>query len=571
MTLSRSSRQALLIGRQFGRQSSRSQISSQKRAVANLTPSHHASAISRIQTSVDPSSEEFKENEKQMSEVMTRMQELARKIQKGGPEKARQKHIERKKMLPRDRVTALIDPGTTFMELSPMAGYDLYPEAEVPAGGIITGVGVVEGVTCVIVANDSTVKGGTYYPITVKKHLRAQAVARENKLPCIYLVDSGGANLPHQADVFPDQNHFGRIFYNQARMSSEGIPQIAVVMGPCTAGGAYVPAMSDESIIVQEQGHIFLAGPPLVKAATGEVVSHEDLGGGKMHSSVSGVTDYLAVDDAHAVVLARRCISNLNWPKKSPETQAPKPTYLEPLHNPEELLGIATTNLRKPLPIREVIARVVDGSEFSEFKRDFGTTLVTGFAEIYGHKVGIVANDGILFASSAVKGAHFIELCSQRGIPLVFLQNISGFMVGSQSERDGIAKHGAKLVTAVACADVPKFTVVVGGSYGAGNYGMCGRAYSPRFLWMWPNAKVGVMGSEQLAAVMETVGKTVDAGLKERIEKESDATFSSARLWDDGIIPPQHTRRYLGLGLQAAMGGRNEVKAGDTKFGVFRM
>ncbi|KAF5242326.1 hypothetical protein FAUST_3337 [Fusarium austroamericanum] len=571
MTLSRSSRQAMLLGRQFGRQSSRSQISSQRRAVANLTPPHHAGAISRIQTSVDPSSEEFKENEKQMSEVMSRMQELARKIQKGGSDKARQKHIDRKKMLPRDRVTALIDPGTTFMELSPMAGYDLYPEAEVPAGGIITGVGVVEGVTCVIVANDSTVKGGTYYPITVKKHLRAQAVARENKLPCIYLVDSGGANLPHQADVFPDQNHFGRIFYNQARMSSEGIPQIAVVMGPCTAGGAYVPAMSDESIIVQEQGHIFLAGPPLVKAATGEVVSHEDLGGGKMHSSVSGVTDYLAVDDAHAVVLARRCISNLNWPKKSPETQAPKPTYLEPLHNPEELLGIATTNLRKPLPIREVIARVVDGSEFSEFKRDFGTTLVTGFAEIYGHKVGIVANDGILFAKSAVKGAHFIELCSQRGIPLVFLQNISGFMVGSESEREGIAKHGAKLVTAVACADVPKFTVVVGGSYGAGNYGMCGRAYSPRFLWMWPNAKVGVMGSEQLAAVMETVGKTVDAGLKGRIEKESDATFSSARLWDDGIIPPQHTRRYLGLGLQAAMGGRNEVKAGDTKFGVFRM
>lgn len=319
-------------------------------------------------------------------------------------------------------------------------------------------------------------------------------------------------------------------------MSAEGIPQIAVVMGPCTAGGAYVPAMSDESIIVQEQGHIFLAGPPLVKAATGEVVSHEDLGGGKMHSSVSGVTDYLAVDDAHAVVLARRCISNLNWPKKSPMTQAPKPTFSEPLHSPEELLGIATTNLRKPLPIREVIARVVDGSEFSEFKHDFGTTLVTGFAEIYGHKVGIVANDGILFASSAVKGAHFIELCSQRGIPLVFLQNISGFMVGSQSERDGIAKHGAKLVTAVACADVPKFTVVVGGSYGAGNYGMCGRAYSPRFLWMWPNAKVGVMGSEQLAAVMETVGKTVDAGLKERIEKESDATFSSARLWVSSIF-----------------------------------
>ncbi|KAJ4194147.1 hypothetical protein NW755_002908 [Fusarium falciforme] len=569
MSLPRSSRQALRLGRQFGRQ--QSQVSSQKRAVANLTPPHQANAISRLQSVVDPSSDEFKENERQMSEVMNRMQELTRKIQQGGSEKARQKHLARKKMLPRDRVTALIDPGTTFLELSPMAGYELYPEAEVPAGGIITGVGVVEGVTCVIVANDSTVKGGTYYPITVKKHLRAQAVARENKLPCIYLVDSGGANLPHQADVFPDQNHFGRIFYNQARMSSEGIPQISVVMGPCTAGGAYVPAMSDESIIVQEQGHIFLAGPPLVKAATGEVVSHEDLGGGKMHSSVSGVTDYLAVDDAHAVVLARRCISNLNWPKQSPNTQAPKPTFSEPLHDPEELLGIATTNLRKPLPIREVISRIVDGSEFSEFKRDFGTTLVTGFAKIYGHKVGIVANDGILFASSSVKGAHFVELCTQRGIPLVFLQNIAGFMVGSQSERDGIAKHGAKLVTAVACADVPKFTVVVGGSYGAGNYGMCGRAYSPRFLWMWPNAKIGVMGGEQLAAVMETVGKQVDTGLKERIEKESDATYSSARLWDDGIIPPQHTRRYLGLGLQAAMGGRNEVKAGDTKFGVFRM
>ncbi|KAF4463467.1 propionyl- carboxylase beta chain, partial [Fusarium albosuccineum] len=426
MSLPRSSRRALLLGCQFRRQPS--QLSSQKRAVANLTPPHQANAISRLQSVIDPSSDEFKENERQMSEVVTRMQELTRKIQQGGSEKARQKHLARKKMLPRDRVTALIDPGTTFLELSPMAGHELYPEAEVPAGGIITGVGVVEGVTCVIVANDSTVKGGTYYPITVKKHLRAQSVARENKLPCIYLVDSGGANLPHQADVFPDQNHFGRIFYNQARMSSEGIPQISVVMGPCTAGGAYVPAMSDESIIVQEQGHIFLAGPPLVKAATGEDVSHEDLGGGKMHSSVSGVTDYLAVDDAHAVVLARRCISNLNWPKQSASTQAPKTTFSEPLYDPEELLGIATTNLRKPLPIREVISRIVDGSEFSEFKRDFGTTLVTGFAEIYGQKVGIVANDGILFASSAVKGAHFVELCTQRGIPLVFLQNIAGFM-----------------------------------------------------------------------------------------------------------------------------------------------
>ncbi|KAH7316538.1 carboxyl transferase [Stachybotrys elegans] len=576
MPLSRSS---LSIGRQFARPATTTTTTTSRRiirlpqcrAVASLTPPHQAAAISRLPTNVDPSSDEFKENQRQMADVVARVQELARKVQRGGPDKAREKHLARKKMLPRDRVTALIDPGTTFLELSPFAGHELYPEADVPAGGIITGVGVVEGVTCVIVANDSTVKGGTYYPITVKKHLRAQAVAQENKLPCIYLVDSGGANLPHQADVFPDRDHFGRIFYNQARMSAMGIPQISVVMGPCTAGGAYVPAMSDESIIVQDQGHIFLAGPPLVKAATGEVVSPEDLGGGRMHSSVSGVTDYLAVDDAHAIVLARRCISNLNWPARSAATPAPEPTFAEPLYDPEELLGIATTNLRKPLPIREVIARIVDGSEFSEFKRDFGTTLVTGFAHIYGQRVGIVANDGILFASSSVKGAHFVELCAQRGIPLVFLQNISGFMVGSQAERDGIAKHGAKLVTAVACADVPKFTVVVGGSYGAGNYGMCGRAYSPRFLWMWPNARVGVMGGEQLAAVMETVGQKVDPELKDRIERESEPTYSSARLWDDGIIPPQHTRRYLGLGLMAAMGGRNEVKAGDTRFGVFRM
>jgi 3-methylcrotonyl-CoA carboxylase beta subunit len=352
------------------------------------------------------------------------------------------------------------------------------------------------------------------------------------------MVDSGGANLPHQSDVFPDRDHFGRIFYNQARMSAMGIPQISVVMGPCTAGGAYVPAMSDESIIVQEQGHIFLAGPPLVKAATGEVVSPEELGGGKMHSSVSGVTDYLVVDDAHAIVTVRRCISNLNWPARSPATPEPLPSFEEPSYPPEELLGIASTNLRKPLPIREVIARIVDGSEFSEFKRDFGTTLVTGFARIYGYPVGIVANDGILFATSSVKGAHFVELCTQRGIPLVFLQNISGFMVGSAAERDGIAKHGAKLVTAVACADVPKFTVVVGGSYGAGNYGMCGRAYSPRFLWMWPNARIGVMGGEQLAAVMETVGQKADPELKERIDRESDATYSSARLWVSPSPPP---------------------------------
>ncbi|OHE96462.1 carboxyl transferase [Colletotrichum orchidophilum] len=571
MSFSRSSRDVLLLSRQLTRPGlSAPRLPRTTRSVATFTPPHQASAISRIQTNVDPTSDEYKENEKHMGEVMKKMQDLTRKVHLGGSAKAREKHLARKKMLPRDRVTALIDPGTTFLELSPLAAHELYPEADVPAGGIITGVGVVEGVTCVIVANDSTVKGGTYYPITVKKHLRAQAVAQENKLPCIYMVDSGGANLPHQADVFPDRDHFGRIFYNQARMSSMGIPQISVVMGPCTAGGAYVPAMSDESIIVENQGHIFLAGPPLVKAATGEVISAEELGGGKMHSSVSGVTDYLAVDDAHAITLARRSISNLNWPAKSPSTAAPVKDYAEPLYSPDELLGIASTNLRKPLPIKEVIARIVDGSEFSEFKRDFGSTLVTGFAHIHGYKVGIVANDGILFAESSVKGAHFIELCAQRGIPLVFLQNISGFMVGSAAERGGIAKHGAKLVTAVACADVPKFTVVVGGSYGAGNYGMCGRAYSPRFLWMWPNSRIGVMGGEQLAAVMETVGKA-DPELKERIERESDATYSSARLWDDGIIPPQHTRQYLGLGLRAAMSGRNEVKAGDTKFGVFRM
>lgn len=500
-----------------------------------------------------------------MSEVIADFEKLSKKIREGGPPKAKAKHLERKKMLPRDRITALIDPGTSFLELSQLAGEGLYGE-DVPAGGIITGVGVVEGVTCMIVANDSTVKGGSYYPITVKKHLRAQTIAEENKLPCIYLVDSGGANLPRQADVFPDKEHFGRIFFNQARMSSKGIPQIAVVMGPCTAGGAYVPAMSDESIIVAEQGHIFLAGPPLVKAATGEVVSQEDLGGGKMHTSISGVADYLAVDDAHALILARRSISNLNYPKTASTVPA---TYEEPLHDPAELIGIASTNHRKPLEVREIISRIVDGSHFSEFKSDFGSSLVTGFAKIYGHKVGIIANNGILFSSSSLKGAHFIELCSQRGIPLIFLQNISGFMVGLDAEREGIAKNGAKLVTAVACANVPKFTVVIGASNGAGNYGMCGRAYSPRFLWMWPNAKIGVMGGEQLSKVMETVGKKVDPELRDRIERESEAVFSSARLWDDGVILPSQTRKVLGLGLNAAMGGKNKVE--ETRFGVFRM
>ncbi|XDG07859.1 hypothetical protein ABKA04_007474 [Annulohypoxylon sp. FPYF3050] len=571
MSLPRCSRDLLAISRQLTRQCSRRPhrpLCLPARTIASYTAPYQANAISIIQSNVDTTSDEFKENGRLMEEAMNRLEQLTIAAQRGGPAKARDKHIARKKMLPRDRVTALVDPGTTFMELSPLAGHELYPEAEVPAGGIITGVGVVEGVTCVIVANDSTVKGGTYYPITVKKHLRAQEVARENKLPCIYLVDSGGANLPHQSDVFPDRDHFGRIFYNQARMSSQGIPQISVVMGLCTAGGAYVPAMSDENIIVEGQGHIFLAGPPLVKAATGEEVSAEELGGGAMHTSVSGVSDYLAVDDAHAIVLARRCISNLNWPQKA---TPPSTSYSEPLYPTSELLGIASTNLRKPLQIYEVIARIVDGSHFSEFKRDYGSTLVTGFGTIYGQRVGIVANNGILFGTSAQKGAHFIELCAQRGIPLVFLQNIAGFMVGAQAERDGIAKHGAKLVTAVACADVPKFTVVVGGSYGAGNYGMCGRAYGPRFLWMWPNARIGVMGGEQLASVMETVGQKADPELRDRIERESDAVYSSARLWDDGIIPPQHTRRYLGLGLRAALLGRNDVQAGDTRFGVFRM
>ncbi|KAI1001814.1 Methylcrotonoyl-CoA carboxylase beta chain [Podosphaera aphanis] len=537
-----------------------------RRAVSTYCTPHHAAAISILPTTIDPTSAEYQQNAKQMHEALSQVSDLVRKAQLGGLPKAREKHLAGGKMLPRDRITALIDPGTSFLELSPLAGHDLYPDVDVPAGGIITGVGVIEGVTCVIVANDSTVKGGTYFPITVKKHLRAQEIAHENGLPCVYVVDSGGAHLPHQADVFPDREHFGRIFFNQARMSAMGIPQIAVVMGPCTAGGAYVPAMSDESIIVDGRGHIFLAGPPLVKAATGEVVSAEDLGGGKMHTSVSGVADYLAVDESHALTVARRCIRHLNWPIKDFPA---KSTYEEPLYDPEELMGIASTNLRRPISAHEIIARIVDGSVFAEFKRDFGSSLVTGFASIYGIRVGILANNGILFSAASVKGAHFIELCCQRQIPLVFLQNISGFMVGVDAERDGIAKHGAKLVTAVACAQVPKITVICGASSGAGNYGMCGRAYSPQFLWMWPNARIGVMGAEQLTAVMGAVGKTVDPALKERIERESAALFSTARLWDDGIIPPSHTRRVLGLSLMAALGGKKPHA--ETKFGVFRM
>lgn len=440
------------------------------RAIATHAHSHHAAQVSVLSTAVDTSNADYKESKRSMEEAVSRIAALHARISKGGPQKSREKHVSRGKMLVRDRITALIDPGTSFLELSSFAGFEVYPGEDVPAGGIVTGIGTVSGVTCMIVANDSTVKGGTYYPVTVKKHLRAQEIAQQNRLPCIYLVDSGGANLPHQADVFPDRDHFGRIFFNQARMSGMGIPQLSVVMGPCTAGGAYVPSMSDESIIVENQGHIFLAGPPLVKAATGEVVSAEELGGGRLHSEVSGVTDYLAVDDAHALVLARRSISNLNWPRS--QTSALKPTWEEPLYDLEELHGIVGTNLRRQIPIHEVISRIVDGSAFAEFKASYGSTLVTGFAHIYGHPVGIIANNGILFSESSLKGAHFIQLCAKRGIPLIFLQNISGFMVGKDAEAGGIAKNGAKLVTAVACAEVPKFTVVVGSSAGAGNYGM---------------------------------------------------------------------------------------------------
>ena len=539
------------------------------RTAATFTHSHHAEAVSIIPTAVDPNSSDFKENKRQMDEATENLVNLHTKIANGGPQKARDKHIQRGKMLVRDRITGLIDPGTPFLELSQMAGNDMYPGEDVPAGGIVTGIGTVSGVQCMIVANDATVKGGTYYPVTVKKHLRAQTIAQENRLPCIYLVDSGGANLPNQADVFPDVNHFGRIFYNQARMSSMGIPQISVVMGPCTAGGAYVPSMSDENIIVEEQGHIFLAGPPLVKAATGEVVSAEDLGGGKLHSEISGVTDYLAVDDAHALVLARRSVANLNWHRN--QTVSTQPIYKEPLYDAKELSGIVGTNLRRQIPVHEVIARIVDGSSFSEFKPLYGSTLVTGFAKIYGQPVGIVANNGILFSESSLKGAHFVQLCGKRQIPLIFLQNISGFMVGQDAEKGGIAKNGAKLVTAVSCVDVPKFTVVIGSSAGAGNYGMCGRAYSPRLLFTWPNAKTSVMGAEQLSSVMEAVGKQADPALKARIEHESEAVFGSARLWDDGIIPPEHTRRVLGMGLQMACGGQNRGMEKESTYGVFRM
>jgi len=497
----------------------------------------------------------------------------------GGGETARARHVARGKLLPRERVQMLLDPGTPFLELAPLAAHAMYG-GDAPCAGMIAGVGRVSGVDCVIVCNDATVKGGTYYPMTVKKHLRAQEVAQQNRLPCIYLVDSGGANLPNQDEVFPDRDHFGRIFYNQANMSAQGIAQIAVVMGSCTAGGAYVPAMSDETIIVKEQGTIFLGGPPLVKAAIGEVVSAEDLGGGDVHTRLSGVADHLAQNDAHALALARQAVATLNRSKRAEVLlRAPVP----PLYDCAELYGVIPTDTRKPYDVREVIARIVDGSELHEFKARFGSTLVCGFAHIEGMPVGIVANNGVLFSESAQKGAHFIELCCQRKIPLVFLQNITGFMVGRKYENEGIARHGAKMVTAVATANVPKFTVIIGGSYGAGNYGMCGRAYSPRFLWMWPNARICVMGGEQAAGVLATVkrdaveakGGTFSAADEEAIKRpildqfaqQSHPYYSSARLWDDGVIDPADTRRVLALGLSAAL----NAPMGEPKFGVFRM
>ncbi len=532
-----------------------------------------------LTSDIDPNDDGFKANAARMQGLVDDLRALSATIAQGGSAEARQKHTGRGKLLPRDRVLGLIDPGSPFLELSPLAAHKVYDD-EVPAAGVITGIGRVNSTECVIVCNDATVKGGTYYPLTVKKHLRAQEVAQVNNLPCVYLVDSGGANLPNQDEVFPDKDDFGRIFFNQARMSSLGIPQIAVVMGSCTAGGAYVPAMSDESIIVQKQGTIFLGGPPLVKAATGEVVSAEDLGGGDVHARVSGVADHLAANDADALRIARRIVGHLN--RSKPQQLATRPAA-EPLFDPEELYGVIPADTRQPYDVREVIARLVDGSEFDEFKKLYGDTLVCGFAHLYGFPVGIVANNGVLFSESALKGAHFIELCAQRGIPLIFLQNITGFMVGRKYENEGIARHGAKMVTAVACANVPKFTVIIGGSYGAGNYGMCGRAYDPRFLWMWPNARISVMGGEQAANVLATVRRdgieakggtwsTEDdeafkAPIRDTYEAQGHPYYASARLWDDGVIDPADTRRVLGLGLSAAL----NAPIAPTRFGVFRM
>lgn len=535
--------------------------------------------MAALETSADPKSKEFKTNAAQMRALVDELNRRRAEAALGGNERARERHVKRGKLLPRERVMRLVDPGSPFLELSPLAANGMYEDA-IHGAGIIVGIGRVEGRECMIVCNDSTIKGGTYFPMTVKKHLRAQEIAGENRLPCVYLVDSGGANLPHQTEVFPDRDHFGRIFYNQARLSAAGIAQIAVVMGSCTAGGAYVPAMSDETVIVKGQGTIFLGGPPLVKAATGEVVSAEDLGGADVHARKSGVADHLANDDSHALIIARRIVANLNRPKRV-DLEYDDPA--EPEYPTEELDGIVPGDLKKQYDAREVIARLVDGSEFDEFKKFYGATIVTGFARLYGIPVGILANNGILYSESAQKAAHFIELCCQRRVPLLFLQNISGFMVGRDYEAGGIAKDGAKMVMAVACAKVPKITVIVGGSFGAGNYGMCGRAYSPRFLFAWPNARISVMGGEQAASVLATVrrdnieadGKTWSAEeeeefkkpLREQFEREGNPYYATARLWDDGIIAPSETRRVLGLAFSAAL----NAPVPRTRFGVFRM
>jgi 3-methylcrotonyl-CoA carboxylase beta subunit len=532
-----------------------------------------------LASQIDTRSDTFKRNAEAMRTLVADLKGRTDKVRLGGGEESRKRHLSRGKLLPRERVRALLDPGSPFLELSPLAALDMY-DNEAPGSGVITGVGRVSGVECVIVCNDATVKGGTYYPMTVKKHLRAQEVAMENRLPCIYLVDSGGANLPQWPEVFPDKTHFGRIFYNQANMSAQGIAQVACVMGSCTAGGAYVPAMSDETIIVRKQGTIFLGGPPLVKAAIGEVVSAEDLGGADVHARTSGVADHYAHNDSHALGMVRRIIANLNW-RKQPSLALLPP--VEPRYAAEELYGVVPTDSRTPYDIREVIARLVDNSELDEFKHLYGTTVVTGFARIWGHPIGIIGNNGILFNESALKASHFIELCGQRGIPLLFLQNITGFMVGRKYEAGGIARDGAKMVTAVSTVGVPKFTVIVGGSYGAGNYGMCGRAYSPRFLWMWPSARISVMGGEQAASVLATVrrdnieakggswSKEEEAAFKkpilEQYDREGHPYYATARIWDDGILDPVDTRMALALGLSAAM----NQPIGPTKFGVFRM
>ena len=534
----------------------------------------------RLETKINRDSDEFRQNAEANVGLAEDLRTLSEQICTGGSARSRERHLKRGKLLPRDRISTLIDEDSPFLELGQLAAWQVYSD-EVPAAGIITGIGTVRGVECMIVANDATVKGGTYYPLTVKKHLRAQEVAEQNHLPCIYLVDSGGAFLPAQDEVFPDRDHVGRIFYNQARLSARGIPQIAVVMGSCTAGGAYVPAMCDEAIIVRNQGTIFLGGPPLVKAATGEVVDAETLGGGSVHSRISGVTDHLADDDTHALAIAREIVASLNVSKHN---ELAMRESREPEYPADDVYGIVSREYRFPYDVREVIARIVDGSEFQEFKKLYGSTLVCGFAHIDGYPVGIVANNGILFMESAQKGAHFIQLCNRRGIPLVFLQNITGFMVGKRVEHAGIAKDGAKMVNAVATATVPKFTVVIGGSFGAGNYAMCGRAYSPRMLWMWPNARISVMGGEQASLVLSTVRRDgleargdewpqeeqerFEAGIREQYETQGHPYYASARLWDDGVIDPVDTRRVLSLGLSAAM---NRPRDQETPFGVFRM